>query len=62
MKLYKGFSFKDIETFENTIIEVIETCNNEYNLTRNDDLLSTVIDCLNTINKMEKIKLMFPIH
>jgi len=53
---YRGFSFKEISEFENSIIEVHNLVQQKFEETKNLEYANVALDCLKAINDMEKIK------
>ena len=53
---YNGFTFREIMEFENSIIEVHNLVQQKFEETKNLEFAATALDCLKTINDMEKIK------
>ncbi|NVM54087.1 MAG: hypothetical protein HWN66_10340 [Candidatus Helarchaeota archaeon] len=53
---YNGFTFREIEEFENSIIEVHDLVRKKFEETKNLEYATVALDCLKAINDMEKIK------
>ena len=53
---YNGFTFREIVEFEDAIIEVHSICTKKFEETQDMHFATVALDCLKTINDMEKIK------
>ena len=52
-----GFDYNDIEDFASTICEEHESARLKYDETNNHDFADIAVDCLVTINQLERLKL-----
>ena len=52
-----GFEYDDIQEFESTIIEEHDAARLKYEETNNHDFADIAIDCLVTINQLERLKM-----
>ncbi|MHA1310674.1 MAG: hypothetical protein ACTSQO_07060 [Candidatus Helarchaeota archaeon] len=52
-----GFDYKDLEEFQSVLFKEHEIARMKYDETNNNDFADIAIDCLVTINQLERLKL-----
>ncbi|MHA1270067.1 MAG: hypothetical protein ACTSPY_09805 [Candidatus Helarchaeota archaeon] len=57
-----GFDYSDIEEFQSLLFEEHEAARIKYSETNNKDFADIAIDCLVTINQLERLKLRMSIR